>query len=84
MDIAGLSVSMSQTSLMGKVGIAVLDKTMEGGEDLAAGMLKMIDAAAMEPDGHQNLAANRKETLFRGLLLVSLYKNQKPFASEKT
>ena len=48
MDIAGLSVSMSQTSLMGKVGIAVLDKTMEGGEDLAAGMLKMVDAAAME------------------------------------
>ncbi|MBD5537337.1 MAG: putative motility protein [Lachnospiraceae bacterium] len=48
MDIAGLSVSMSQTSIMGKVGIAVMDKTMEGNEDLAAGMLKMIDAAAME------------------------------------
>lgn len=48
MDIAGLSVSMSQTSIMGKVGMAVLDKTMESGEDLAAGMLKMIDAAAME------------------------------------
>ncbi|MDE5679710.1 MAG: YjfB family protein [Lachnospiraceae bacterium] len=48
MDVAGLSVSMSQISNMGKIGIAVLDKTMESGEDLAAGMLKMIDAAAME------------------------------------
>ena len=48
MDIAGLSVSMSQVKTMGQIGIAVLDKTMEGGEDLAAGMLKMMDAAAME------------------------------------
>lgn len=48
MDIAGLSVSMSQIKTMGQIGVAVLDKTMEGGEDLAAGMLQMIDAAAME------------------------------------
>ncbi|MBD5478378.1 MAG: putative motility protein [Lachnospiraceae bacterium] len=48
MDIAGLSVSMSQVKAMGQIGMAVLDKTMEGGEDLAAGMLKMMDAAAME------------------------------------
>lgn len=48
MDIAGLSMSLAQVELGGKIGTAVLDKTMETNEELGAGLLQMIDAAAME------------------------------------
>lgn len=48
MDIAGVSMAMSQTSVMSKVGTAVLDKTMDTNEALGAGLVSMIDAAALE------------------------------------
>ncbi len=48
MDIAGVSMALSQIELSSKVGTAVLDKTMESGEQMAAGLVEMIDAAAME------------------------------------
>lgn len=48
MDIAGLATSLSQIELSSKVGTAVLDKAMESNEALGAGLVQMIDAAAME------------------------------------
>ncbi len=48
MDIAGVSMALAQINISNKVGTAVLDNTMETAENLAAGMVEMIDAAAME------------------------------------
>ncbi len=48
MDIAGVSMALAQIEISNKVGTAVLDNTMETAESLAAGMVEMIDAAAME------------------------------------
>ena len=48
MDIAGLSMSMAQMNVTTKVGTAILDNAIETNESLAAGMVEMIDAAAME------------------------------------
>lgn len=48
MDIAGVSMALAQINISNKVGTAVLDNTMETAENLATGMVEMIDAAAME------------------------------------
>jgi len=48
MDITGLSMSLSQVSLGGKIGTAILDKAMETNEQLGEGLIDMIDASAME------------------------------------
>lgn len=48
MDIAGLSMAMATTSVQSKISIAVLDKTMDTNEALGAGLVQMIDSAAME------------------------------------
>lgn len=58
MDIAGLSMSLSQINLSTGVGTAVLDKTMENGEQLAEGMIEMIDAAAMERSVNPAVGSN--------------------------
>ncbi|MBQ6887179.1 MAG: YjfB family protein [Lachnospiraceae bacterium] len=48
MDIAGLSVSLSQAQVMNDFGVAMLSKSMDTVEALSAGMVEMIDASAME------------------------------------
>ena len=48
MDIAALSTNLANMDLMSKVGTAVLSKTMDTNEVLGAGLVEMIDAAAME------------------------------------
>lgn len=48
MDIAGLSMDMSMMNIQSQVGVKLLDKSLEMGEDLGAGLVQMIDAAAME------------------------------------
>lgn len=48
MDIAGLSMDLANVSTMSKVGTAVLSKTLDTNEALGAGLVEMIDAAAME------------------------------------
>lgn len=58
MDIAGLSMSLSQINLNTKIGTDVLDKAMESGEELAAGMVEMIDAAAMERSVNPAVGSN--------------------------
>jgi len=58
MDIAGLSMSLANINTQSQVSLAMLDKTMNLGEDLSAGLVEMIDAAAMEHSVHPELGGN--------------------------
>ena len=48
MDIAGVSVALANVSTRSQVSTAVLDKAMENNEQLGAGIVEMMNAAAME------------------------------------
>ena len=48
MDIAGLSMNMAMMDVQSQVGIKMLSKAIDLGEDLGAGIVDMVDAAAME------------------------------------
>ncbi|MBO4981338.1 MAG: YjfB family protein [Lachnospiraceae bacterium] len=48
MDIAGLSTIMATDYTMSRVGTAVLGNALDMNEELGAGLVQMIDAAAME------------------------------------
>jgi len=58
MDIAGLSMSLSAIDTSSKVGTAVLSKTMDTNEMLGEGLVKMIDAAAMENSVNPAVGSN--------------------------
>lgn len=58
MDIASVSMALANAELGNKVGTAMLDKAMETGEDLATGLLEMIDAAAMERSVNPAVGSN--------------------------
>lgn len=58
MDIARLSMSMANSSMQSKVGMAVLDKALESEEALGAGMVQMLDSAAMERSVDPTVGAN--------------------------
>ena len=58
MDIAGLSTQMRTMDLQSKVGTAVLGKAMDTNEALGAGLVQMIDAAAMEQSVNPNIGGN--------------------------
>lgn len=48
MDIAGLSMNMAMMDVQSQVGIKMLSNAIDMGEELGAGMVQMVDAAAME------------------------------------
>lgn len=58
MDIASVSMAMSQGSTLSNVGIAVLDKALETNETLGQSMANMIDAAAMERSVYPHIGSN--------------------------
>ena len=58
MDIAGVSVALANVSNLSQVGVAVLDKAMESNEKLGAGIVEILDAAAMELSVNPNIGAN--------------------------
>lgn len=58
MDIAGVSMALSNVSEMDRIGTAVLSKAMETNEELAAGIMEMMDAAAMELSVNPYVGAN--------------------------
>lgn len=58
MDIAGLSMNMSMIDTSSKVGVAMLSKTMDTNEALGQGIVKMIDAAAMEQSVNPAVGGN--------------------------
>ena len=58
MDITGLSMELSNISTQSRVGTAVLSKAMDANEELGAGLVQMIDAAAMEQSVNPGIGAN--------------------------
>ena len=58
MDVAALSMNMSTNKLQSAVGIAMLSKTMDQSEAAGDGLLKMIDASAMERSVTPHIGAN--------------------------
>lgn len=58
MDIAGVSTALSNVSLQSQISTAVLSKAMDTNEALGAGMIEMIDAAAMERSVNPAVGSN--------------------------
>ena len=58
MDIAGLSVTLSQNAVLTKVGTAVLDKALDTNEVLGQNLVSMIDAAALERSVNPHIGSN--------------------------
>jgi len=58
MDIASVSTAMATMDLQTKVSVAVLDQTMDLGKSLSAGIVQMIDAAAMERSVNPAVGSN--------------------------
>lgn len=58
MDIAGLSMALSHIETNNQVGTALLSKAMDANEVMGAGIVEMIDAAAMERSVNPNVGAN--------------------------
>ncbi len=58
MDIAGLSMAMSQNNIGNKVSIAVLDKAMETAESAGAQIVNMIDSSAMQLSVNPHIGGN--------------------------
>ena len=48
MDVGRLSMNMSMIDTTSKVGVAMLSKAMDTNEAMGQGIVKMMDAAAME------------------------------------
>ena len=48
MDIAGVSMALSNAKIANSVGTAVLGKTMDLNETMVHGLINMIDKASME------------------------------------
>lgn len=58
MDIASVSVALSQNSALTQTGTAMLSKTMDTVEALGQGLVEMIDAAAMERSVNPHIGSN--------------------------
>lgn len=58
MDIAGVSMALANISTQSQVSTAVLDKAMETNKELGAGLVQMMDAAAMELSVNPGVGAN--------------------------
>ena len=58
MDIAGLSVNLSQSSVLTQVGTAILDKALDTNEALGQGLISIIDSAAMERSVNPHIGSN--------------------------
>ena len=58
MDIAGVSAALSNVNLQSRIGTAVLSKAMDTNEALGAGLIEMIDSAAMERSVNPAVGSN--------------------------
>lgn len=58
MDIASVSSALASVNLQTQVSTAMLSKTLDLGETLSAGMVQMIDSAAMELSVNPNVGSN--------------------------
>ena len=58
MNITGLAISMSNYEVGNQISTALLDKAMETNEVLGAGLVEMMDSAAIEQSVNPHLGAN--------------------------
>lgn len=58
MDIAKLAMNMTQVNTQQAVGTAVLGKAMDSQETAGEGLLKLMDAAAMELSVNPHIGGN--------------------------
>ena len=58
MDIAGLSMALSQVNTMNDVGIAVLSKQLDMNESLGQSMVAMMDRSMMEQSVAPHIGSN--------------------------
>lgn len=58
MDIAGVSIALSDYSTKSQVGMAVLSKAIDNTKELGEGLVKILDAAAMEQSVNPGVGAN--------------------------
>ena len=58
MDIAEVSMALANASVLSQVGTAVLDKALDASRDRGAGMVLILDAAAMELSVNPDVGAN--------------------------
>lgn len=58
MDIAGVSTALSNVSMQSQISTAVLSKAMDTNEALGAGLIEMIDSAAMERSVNPAVGSN--------------------------
>lgn len=58
MNIGKVSMTMSQIDTTSKVGVAMLSKNIDTMEQAGEGIVKMIDAAAMERSINPELGGN--------------------------
>ncbi|MBQ8040401.1 MAG: YjfB family protein [Lachnospiraceae bacterium] len=58
MDIASVSMALSQSSALTKIGTAMLSKAMDTDQALGQGLVEMIDAAAMERSVNPHVGSN--------------------------
>jgi len=58
MDIAGVSMALSQVKLQSDVGTAVLSKAMDTSEQMGQSIVSMIDRSAMERSVNPNIGGN--------------------------
>lgn len=58
MDIAGVSTALSNVSIQSQISTAVLSKAMDTNEALGAGLIEMIDSAAMERSVNPAVGSN--------------------------
>ena len=58
MDSAEVSMALANASVLSQVGTAVLDKALDASRELGAGIVQIMDAAAMELSVNPKVGAN--------------------------
>ena len=58
MDIASLSVALSNSSSLNQIGTAVLSKALDTNDAIGQGLVEMIDSAAMERSVNPHIGSN--------------------------
>lgn len=58
MDIAGVSMALSQAELANSVGVAMLSKSLDLNSTLGQGLVEIMDSAAMELSVNPAIGAN--------------------------
>ena len=58
MDIASVAMAMTHASSLSKIGTAMLDKVLDTNEEFGAGLMKLMDSAAMERSVNPHIGSN--------------------------